>query len=180
MPKLIGTTQTFDVDQDIQTTFDWVVHPDAPVVFINGWGPIPGFDAYEITEGDWTQPGSSRKVTLGDGSNVTETIKTVNAPAYFDYELQGFTNPVLKAAFTRAFGQWWFTTREDGGTHVVWTYSFEGRNAVLTPVVWVFVNAIYRRYVKQAVSSLSTISKGEGLGAAPLASPPSDGAQQRV
>ncbi len=163
MATLIGTTHKLDVPQDIQTTYNWVVHPDTPIALVNRWGPLAGFDAYEMVEGDWTHPGSSRRITLDDGSHMTETIKTKDEPTYFDYELTDYSLPALRAVLKRSFGQWWFTTREDGGTHVVWTYSLEPRNVFAIPLVWLFVKTFYRAYVKAAMRDMDRISKRDGF-----------------
>lgn len=167
MGRLIGTTQRFDVAHDIDSTYTWVVHRDTPIVLVTKHGVLPGFKSYEFITGDWTQDGSSRRITLDDGSQATETIKSSDKPNYFDYELTDFSAPALRALFKRAYGQWWFTAPTQGKTHIVWTYSFEPQRAWLTPVVWVFMRAIYRGYLKSAAGNMLRISENEGLGVTP-------------
>lgn len=164
MGRLIGTTQKFDVAQDIQPTYRWVVHRDTPIVMVTKHRRLPGFKCYEFISGDWTQAGSSRRITLDDGGQATETIKSTDRPDYFDYELTDFSAPALRALFKRAYGQWWFTARPGGGTHIVWTYSFEPSTAWRTPFVGVFVNALYRGHLENAVANMKRISESEGLG----------------
>lgn len=166
MGRLIGTTQKFEVPQDIEATYRWVVHRDTPIVLVTKHGVLPGFNRYTFLSGDWTQDGSSRRITLDDESNATETIKSSDKPNYFDYELTDFSAPALRALFRRAYGQWWFTATPDRGTHIVWTYSFEPRGGWLTPVVWLFVRLVYRGYLKNAAGNMKRISARDGLGIA--------------
>jgi len=167
MAKLIGTTQEFEVAQGIDKTYRWVVHPDTPIVLVTTRGPIAGFVSYEFIKGDWSEAGSSRRICLADGSKMTETITTTDAPAYFDYELTDFAPPLFRTLFKRSLGQWWFTSLPSGGTHIKWTYSFEPARAVLRPVVWLFVNTLYRSYIKNAVGNMKRISTDTELAIGP-------------
>ncbi len=63
----------------------------------------------------------------------------------------------------RSLGQWWFSIRDDGGTHVVWRHSLEPRNAIASPFVWLFVKTMYRPYVRAAMRDMARISEQDGL-----------------
>lgn len=163
MALMIGISTELNVKPDIATTYAWVIHPDTPKVLLTRWGPLAGFAGYELTSGDWTLEGSIRRITLSDGSQMTETIKTLNEPIYYDYELTEFAPLLMKSLFKRAYSQWWFAPRNDGSTHVIWRYSFEPANPLLAPVVWLFVQLIYRWFLAQAASNMVRISEETGL-----------------
>lgn len=160
---MIGTTEELDVKQDIRTTYRWVAHADTPIVMVTRKGPLGGFASYELITGDWTQEGSSRRISLDDGSKMTETIKTIEQPSYFDYQLDDYATPMLRRLFKRAVGQFWFTAMRDGSTQVVWRYSFQPAGPLVTPAVWLFVNTIYRSYMRNAVGNMKRISAEENL-----------------
>lgn len=160
---MIGVTVELNVPQDIQTTYDWVVDVDAPIKFIHTHGPVPGFKSYKLLDGDWKHEGARRRVTLDDDSTLTESIKTIKRPDYFDYELQDIKNSLLaKVLLKRGYGQWWFKTTNNG-THVKWRYAFEAKNPLLIPLLWLFMNLLYRGYMKAALRKMKRFSIEENL-----------------
>ena len=162
--NMIGTTIELEVPQDIATTYDWVVDVDAPIKFIHTYGPVPGFKSYKLLDGDWKHEGARRRITLDDSSTATETIQTSQWPNYFDYELTDFKDaPLLTILLKRGYGQWWFERTQDGGTHVKWRYSFEPQSPLVIPLLWLFTNIVYRRFMKAAVQEMERFSKDEGL-----------------
>ena len=162
---MIGTTVELDVPQGIETTYDWVVDRDTPIRMIHSRGPVPGFKSYKLLDGDWKHEGARRRVTLDDGSTLTESIKTIQRPDYFDYELTDFkdTPALLRILLKRSYGQWWFESTKDIGTHIRWRYSFEPQSPWLTPLLWLFTNTVYRSYLKAALQEMKRFSKDQGL-----------------
>lgn len=160
---MIGNTVEITVPQDIKTTYDWVVDVDAPIKFIHKTGPIPGFKSYTLLDGDWKHEGARRDVILEDGSGLTESIKTIKRPTYFDYTLANIQSPALSKLLARGFGQWWFTEIDGGGTHVKWHYAFEPTSPLLAPLVWLFMKTAYRNFMKAAMREMDYFSKTEDL-----------------
>ena len=163
--NMIGTTVEFDVPQDIATTYDWVVDRDTPIKMIHTTGPVPGFKNYKLLDGDWKHEGARRRITLDDNSTSTETIKTIQRPSYFDYELTDFkdTSALLTLLLTRGYGQWWFERTQDGGTHIKWRYSFEPQNRWVSPLLWLFTNIAYHNFMQAAVQEMKRFSRDDGL-----------------
>ncbi len=161
MDRLIGNSVEFTVPQDIKTTYDWVVAINGPSKFILKTGPVPGFKSYKLLEGDWKHAGDQRKVTLTDDSVITEQIKTITRPTYFDFEISDIQSPMLSKILARGLGRWWFESTPSGGTHVTWSHAFQPTNPLLAPLLWVFMHTLYKNLMKTGVKSILHYSRTE-------------------
>jgi hypothetical protein len=151
--QAIGVKVTTQSPLDMRSTYEWVIAVDTPIQMVRRWGLMPGFKAYELQSADWSHEGSSRLVTLDDGSRLVETIRTLSPDDcnYFDYTLNKFTSPLMRLLFTEGGGQWWFKASGNQSTHVTWRYYFIPRNILAYPVVWVFMHTMYKGYMLAAM-----------------------------
>lgn len=102
---------------------------------------------------------------MDDARTATESIKTIKRPLYFDYELTEFkdTSALLTILLKRSYGQWWFESTKDGGTHIRWRYSFEPTSPLVVPLLWLFANTVYHNYMNAAMQEMKRFSRDEGL-----------------
>lgn len=110
------------------TNREWtweVLTPIDPSRFYPKFGVIPATVAVREQTGPWNVVGQSRKLMLGDGGQVVETITDVEQPSFFAYELTEF-HKLFKLLVDHARAEWRFT-EQDSGTLVSWTYTFYAR-----------------------------------------------------
>jgi len=113
------------VEMVADTSLEWtweVLTPIDPSRFYPKFGPIPATVAVREQTGPWNVVGQSRKLILGDGGHVVETITDVDEPNFFAYELTDFQK-LFKLLVDHARAEWTFTEVEDG-TLVSWSYEF--------------------------------------------------------
>ncbi len=153
--KMIGVTVKLDVMQDIDTVYGWVIDPSAAPKFLQG------IKSYELLDRDWTQVGARRRITLDNGATLLETIKTISHSEHFGYELTEFSgmSRLVKIFIARGSSQCWFTDGKAGGTHIVWRFSYEPRNVLVIPFLWVFMNTAYRSYMRSAARRIKRFSE---------------------
>ena len=124
----------------------------APIALENifrGFGPLPAVTRTREQTGGWDHVGATRVVELGDGSEARERLTAYEPPTYFGYRLSGFTG-LLRHVVSHADGEWWFSDRGPGGTHVRWTYIFQPR-AGRRALVRVAIAPLWRRYQQRAL-----------------------------
>ena len=108
----------------VARTFD-VLTPIDPSGFYPRFRVIPAVVSVTDQTGDWDAVGQTRMLHLSDGSTVVETITDVQRPGFFAYELTDFTK-VFGPLVHHARAEWRFEAAE-GGTRVIWSYTFFGR-----------------------------------------------------
>ena len=107
-----------------------------PARFYPRSGIIPAVTAVHDATGSWDAAGRTRRLEQSDGGSVLETIRVVEAPARFAYDLtdfRGFFGVLVAGAHAE-----WRLSRADGGTRIHWTYSFTarpGRGPVVAAIV---------------------------------------------
>jgi len=154
-PPLTAARCSLDVAITLKTfypapradVFGFIVAEDVLPKILTGFGPLPAVVGTAERTGPWDQPGSSRKVILKDGSTVREAVTDHVTGSYFAYRIWDFGHPIVRALASGATGRWWFDTVE-GGTQVVWTYTFTARNRLTRAPLWLLANLLWRGYMQ--------------------------------
>lgn len=159
----VATTVTVSIAAPREAFYAWLV----PGVFfdeletvLHGAAGLPGVTKTTGTTGPWDVPGSSRTIHLTDGNTAREEVTAANAPDYFAYVVTEFTHPLVRRLVKESRGQWWFT--DDGsGTHVKWTYAFEGRSVLAMPLILPLVKILWNRLMKAGMENIKERAEKE-------------------
>ena len=121
---------------------------------------FPGVTRTTGTTGPWDVAGSTRIVHLSDETTCRETVKVATAPDYFAYRLTEFSSRMIGMLVREANGQWWFT--DDGsGTKAKWTYTAEGRSALVMPILIPVIRILWHRYMSAAMKKIKARAEKE-------------------
>lgn len=148
--RSFSTTVESEIAAPQATVFEHVVPIDLTTIF-TGYGPLPSITGTQNQTGAWDAPGQTRTVTLSDGSHASELLTRYDHPRYFSYTLSRFSG-VLRFVTTSANGEWWFDTgSSSGATRIKWRYTFNGRSAFATPLLWFITHVLWRGYMRKAL-----------------------------
>jgi len=108
---------------------------------LRGRGPFAGITKVEMHEGQALATGSKRRVFMTDGTVLEEVILAFDPPATYRYGWEGGAKFPFSLLVRSGTGDWGFT-EEEGGTRIVWTYTF-GLTSPLAyplaiPIAWLF------------------------------------------
>lgn len=125
-----------------EAVFNFISAEDVLPKVLTGYGPLPAVLKTSQNTGPWSVAGSARLIHLADGSTVREQVTHYEPYNRFAYKVWDFGNPLIRGLATGARGEWTFSPTP-GGTLVVWTYTFNAKNAVtalplsgITQVLW--------------------------------------------
>lgn len=90
---------------------------------IRARGPYAGVRKIEMHEGQSLAKGSKRRIFMTDDSVLDETILEYDPPVNHRYAWTGGVKPPFSLLVRSGSGNWDFTETE-GGTRIVWTYTF--------------------------------------------------------
>ena len=104
-------------------------------------GPFAGITNVELYEGHTLAKGTKRRVTMTDGTVLDEVILDYEPPVRHRYGWTGGAKFPFSLLVRSGTGSWDFT-EEEGGTRIVWTYTF-GLTSPLAyplaiPIIWLF------------------------------------------
>lgn len=139
-------------------TFE-ILTPSDPSRFYGKFGPIPATVKVTDQTGAWDAVGQTRTLHLSDGGSVVETLKSVEAPHRFAYQLTDFTG-VFGALVAFARAEWDFDAAE-GGTRIGWTYTFyaqPARGAILAVIVKLFWAPYMRKVLPGLVDEVRRVT----------------------
>jgi len=104
-------------------------------------GPIAGISKVEMFDGQPVAQGSSRRITMTDGAELEEVILAYDPPVKHRYRWTGGVKPPFSFLVRSGTGNWDFI-ETDGGTRIVWTYTFELTSPLAyplaLPIIWIF------------------------------------------
>ena len=146
---VIIKTASIDVRRPVEEVFDFVTDENSLPKILPKLGPIHAVTGSTIIKGPWRQAGATRTLHFDSGDTLKEQLLAFNRPFYFSYSISEFSN-FAKHLTRIAYGQWWFSAME-GGTHIDWKYSFLPKNAFTRPVVSLFMNKYYEKYMNQCL-----------------------------
>ena len=131
-----------------ETAFDVIAPIDLSSI-LEGWLLVPGVDGVRDQTGAWDAAGQTRTVLLSDGSEVEETLTSVERPKSFGYRVGPLPGPLgLLAGF--ATGEWVFKPVSAKSTDISWTYSFEV-DLIRHMAVRLIVAPMWRGYADRAL-----------------------------
>lgn len=110
--------------------------------------PVPGIAKREAFAAD----GGMRKTTWSDGSVTTDELIASQAPTRHAYRWANTLQGPLSWLFRSAISDWLFTPTEQG-TSVYWTYRFEPRHRLLSPLMNV-VQGGFERWMRASTQAL--------------------------
>ena len=108
---------------------------------IRSRGPFAGITSVELHEGHALATGAKRRIHMTDGSVLEEVILDYDPPRRHRYGWSGGAKFPFSLLVRSGTGNWEFTEAE-GGTRIVWSYTF-GLTSPLAypfalPIVWLF------------------------------------------
>jgi len=117
-------------------------------------GPFAGIRKIEMYEGQSLAKGSKRRIFMTDGTVLDEVILDYDPPKRHRYGWSGGVKPPFSLLVRSGTGNWDFIETE-GGTRIVWTYTF-GLTSPLAyplaiPIIWLF-----KGWLQQGLDALRT------------------------
>ncbi|MGB8224471.1 MAG: SRPBCC family protein [Polyangiales bacterium] len=104
-------------------------------------GPFAGISKIEMYEGQSLAKGSKRRIFMTDGAVLDEVILDYDPPVRYGYGWTGGVKPPFSLLVRSGGGNWDFTETE-GGTRIVWTYTFDLTSPLAyplaMPILWLF------------------------------------------
>jgi uncharacterized protein YndB with AHSA1/START domain len=119
---------------------------------VRRYGPFAGIRQTEMHEGQSLAKGSKRRIFMTDGAVFDETILEFDPPARYRYGWTGGVKPPFSLLVRSGTGNWDFTETE-GGTRVVWTYTF----GLTSPFAYPFalpIACLFKGFLQQGLDSL--------------------------
>lgn len=133
--------------------FEWLLAAPLPTIFDSRYGLLPPI-IDTIGSGAWDTPGRSRKVILGGGGSLTETLLTVRRPDSFTYRLSEVTGPTRLIA-SSIDGEW-RVEPVGTGARITWSWTVHPPTALAS----VALPAFERMWQGYARAALERIEKG--------------------
>ena len=117
-------------------------------------GPFAGIAKIETYEGQSLAKGSKRRIFMTNGAVLEEVILDYDPPLRHRYGWTGGVKPPFSLLVRSGSGNWDFT-ETDGGTRIVWTYTF-GLTSPLAyplaiPLIWLF-----KGWLQQGLDAIRT------------------------
>ncbi|MGB8332670.1 MAG: SRPBCC family protein [Polyangiales bacterium] len=104
-------------------------------------GPFAGISKVEMLDGQALAKGARRRISMTDGTVLEEVILDYDPPVRHRYGWTGGAKPPFSFLVRSGTGCWDFS-EVDGGTRIVWSYTFELTSPLAyplaIPVVWLF------------------------------------------
>jgi hypothetical protein len=135
--------------------FERAVDPAVLCEVFTGFGPVPAIRSIEFPVGATLGVGMVRRVVLGDGSELAETILQFDPANRHTYRVTGY-EPPFSWLTREAIGDWVFL-EEDGGTRVVWLYSFRLTTPLVYPLAAMALFGLMRPAMGRALANLAAL-----------------------
>ena len=146
----------FVVPTDASLTFDQLSHPDTAIKFMGNYRGISGVKSYELLDDDWKSVGSRRQITMNNGSQILETIQSIEYGHHFTHNLTEFINSDIAAKSTikSGYSQCHFQQNKDGSTTVKWRFALQPHKPILLPATWIYMKTAHRNFMKASVKNM--------------------------
>ena len=137
----ISTSASVLIPRPREDVFAWATDSTNAPETMRSRGPFAGITKVEMHEGQTLAKGSRRQITMTDGTVLEEVILDYDPPVRHRYGWTGGAKFPFSLLVRSGTGNWDFTETE-GGTRIVWTYTF-GLTSLLAyplaiPIVWLF------------------------------------------
>ena len=123
-----------------------------PVRFYPRSGILPAVTAVRDASGPWDAPDRTRRLEQSNGGTFVETIRVVDAPTRFAYDLSDFTG--FFAALVAGAHAEWRLTESSAGTRIDWTYAFTARPG-RGPIVAAIVRFAWAGYMRRVLPPIA-------------------------
>ncbi len=117
-------------------------------------GPFAGISKVEMHEGQTLAKGSRRRVFMTDGTVLEEVILDYDPPVRHRYRWTGGAKFPFSLLVRSGTGNWDFIETE-GGTRIVWTYTF-GLTSPLAYPIAVPIVLCFKRWLQQGLDAIRT------------------------
>lgn len=146
----------FVVPTDAFLTFDQLSHPDTAIKFMGNYRGISGVKSYELLDDDWKSVGSRRQITMNNGSQILETIQSIEHGRHFKYLLTEFISSDIatKSTIKSGYSQCHFRQNKHGTTDVIWRFGLQPHKPILLPATWIYMKTVHRNFMKASVKKM--------------------------
>jgi uncharacterized protein YndB with AHSA1/START domain len=151
----LSTQAEIHVPRPPEDVFDMTARIDGFSQFLHALGPIPAVKGAAIAGGGEPSSGARRLVSMSDGSVMEEEILELSRPHVHRYRWTKGPKPPFSWLVRSGEGTWSFSP-QDGGTRVVWTYTFELTSRIASPLAAVVI-AIFRRWMLKGLAELRAV-----------------------
>ena len=137
----ISTSASVLIPRPREEVFAWATDSTNAPETLRSRGPFAGITKVEMHEGQVLAKGAKRRVHMTDGTVLEEVILDYDPPVRHRYGWTGGAKLPFSLLVRSGTGNWDFTEAE-GGTRIVWTYTF-GLTSPLAyplaiPIIWLF------------------------------------------
>lgn len=124
-------------------------------------GPFAGISKVEMHEGQTLSTGARRRIYMTDGTVLEEVILDYDPPTRHRYGWAGGAKFPFSLLVRSGTGNWEFTEVE-GGTQIVWSYTFELTSPLAYPLALPIVR-LFRGWLQQGLDAIQAeiLSRGE-------------------
>jgi Polyketide cyclase / dehydrase and lipid transport len=138
----------------VARAFDTVLPLPLPFLFAHRYAAIPPIRQVRDQDPVWGTVGQTRRLVLGDGGSILETLTEVERPRTFGYRLTEITGP-MKPLATAVDGR--FTFEPAGtGVRVTWAWTVHPRGTLGGAAMPVFAR-MWRGYARIALARLENV-----------------------
>ena len=117
-------------------------------------GPFAGITRVEMHEGEILSTGARRRIHMTDGTVLEEVILAYDPPAKHRYRWEGGAKFPFSLLIRSGTGTWEFTEAE-GGTQIVWSYTFGLTSPLAYPLAWP-IALLFRGWLQQGLDAIRT------------------------
>lgn len=115
-------------------------------------GPFAGITRVEMDEGQVLAKGTKRRVFMTDGTVLEEVILDYDPPVRHRYRWTGGAKFPFSLLVRSGTGNWDFIETE-GGTRIVWTYTF-GLTSPLAYPLAIPIVLLFKRWLQQGLDAI--------------------------
>ncbi|NNE19618.1 MAG: SRPBCC family protein [Myxococcales bacterium] len=119
---------------------------------IRSRGPFAGIASVELHEGHTLATGAKRTISMTDGSVLEEVILDYDPPHRHRYGWTGGAKFPFSLLVKSGTGNWEFTEAE-GGTRIVWSYTFGLTSPIAYPLAVPIVR-LFKGWLQQGLDAV--------------------------
>lgn len=147
------------VPRPIEEVFDFSVACETFPRVLQPLGPIAGVAKAEMIDAPAPKTGARRRIHMTDGSAIEELLVAFERPTRHRYRWLNRPAPPFSWLVRGGEGDWTFTP-SDGGTSIVWVYSFD----LTTPLAYPLaapIALLFRRWMTRGLVRIRAVLRGE-------------------
>ncbi len=144
---LVTRQASINIASDRETVFNYLSAEESLTHFLKKYGPIHAVVKHETHKGPWSMPGACRTLYFDNGDTLREEMISYHPHDSFSYHISDFSGTVKNLA-SMAIGEFSFSS-EGSQTNVVWTYTFQAKNAFTAVIVSLFMDLFFKKYMQQ-------------------------------